>query len=695
MPEHKFKISPNEERADLLEEYLEDLKDDGDLMRDQREKANIDMRFIHVSGGMWEDLYGTDTQNRTLMELDLISPYVQRFINDWNMNRVGVNFEPDNLKTSEDDADLMNGIYRADFRDNSGKMAVDNAVDEAAKCGYGCWKLATVQEDDEDPGNQNQRIEFRPINESHNLVIWDASSTRIDKADARRCTVLTPYTKKAFEKEYPDITPMSAYEPYDLRYLNFDGETANELYIATRYEVVKRKETVYVYNNYLSEEVEVYTKEEHEKIKDELADDPAREFKEERKVIRRRVFKSVFTGSQFIENPRRIAGKYIPIIPVYGYRGYSGGMEWYRGLVRKLIDAQRIFNFVISKLAEISASSGQKLPILTEEQVRGHEDSWADRDNLSYLLLNELKDEQGVTIQNGPIGYLEPAALDQNTEALLRIVLEIIREITGGDIRELQHNPQLSGVALQKVFKRMDANTQEIQDNIANAVEWGGKVYQAIASEVYNTPRMVRAIGLDGSAKLERLQSVVMDEETGSFVEANRLHGKKFRVYSDIGPQYETQREEEVEKLKGVGEMVKGTSMEPQYMPVIIAGIIDKLSLSKRDPLKVLNRRMLLAQGAVEPETDEEKQLVEQMKQPQPDPQQELVQAAAAQALGEAERAKAEARNLDAKSLVNVADAEKKTAETAEIMASIEDNRAKTLAELRREFFEGAQALPF
>ena len=690
-----IKVSdPTEEDRKLIQTYLEELRDDADLMQDQREKAAQDMSFVDVSGGMWQDLFDGESPNRTLMELDLISPYIQRFIAEYNLNRVGVEFKPDDEATTDDDANLMNGVFRADYRDNSGKEAVDNAVDEVAKCGYGCWKLGAALEDDEDPRNDKQRIEFRPMNEAYNHVIWHGSAKRINKMDAKRCVVLHPFIKKSFEKTHPGFTASSVYDPQVFNYSDYRDLTANEMYIATRYEIVQKKEKVFVYHNFITEELEVYDREQHEAVKDELAADDTKRFYQVRTIKRRRVFKSVFTADAFIERPHRIAGKYIPIIPVYAHRSYVRGSEWYRGLVRKLIDAQRIFNFVISKLAEVSASSGQKTPIVTAEQIEGFEGVWADRTNAAYLPLNLVRDESGNIIQSGPVGYLEPSSLDQNTEALMRIILDVLKEVTGAQPMEIK-DPNMSGKALQQVFKRISMNTQEIQDNIANAVEWCGKVYQAMAEEVYNTPRMIRTIGFDGTHGVKRLHSVVMDEETGRLVEANKISGKKFRVYSDIGPQYETQREESIETLKGLGEMVKGSSLEGQYLQPIFSMMIQNLNGVGIGPLKEMNRRFLLAQGLVKPETDEEKQLVAQLQQPQQNPQDDLVKAATQQALGEAERAKAEARNLDAKSMDNIASAEKKAAETREILAKTENEKAKTIFEIRKQILEGTKALPF
>ena len=92
----------------------------------------------------------------------------------------------------------------------------------------------------------------------------------------------------------------------------------------------------------------------------------------------------------------RIAGKWIPIVPVYGYRDFVDSVEWYRGLVRNLKDAARLFNMQVSQLAEYSASSGSDTPLFEPDQMpKKVSEHWADRTNKPWLPVKSLRDEDG------------------------------------------------------------------------------------------------------------------------------------------------------------------------------------------------------------------------------------------------------------------------------------------------------------
>ncbi len=57
----KTSIDPNIDLSDaereMIERFKRDIEDDADAMDDQRDKANEDMRFVNVDGGMWEDWF--------------------------------------------------------------------------------------------------------------------------------------------------------------------------------------------------------------------------------------------------------------------------------------------------------------------------------------------------------------------------------------------------------------------------------------------------------------------------------------------------------------------------------------------------------------------------------------------------------------------------------------------------------------
>lgn len=677
-----------ESDEEKLGRFKLDIINDADVTDDQRDNANEDMRFVNVDGGMWEGFLdsSSDVPSRVKLELDMVSNSLMRFVGEWNLNRVGIEYKPDDAATSDEDAELLNGIYRSDFRDFSGAMATDNAVQECATCGFGAMKLATEFDDEGDPENENQHIEWRPIYNAYSSVYWDLSAQRIDKRDATRCTILTEFSRESFKREFPDNDAVSAYTPDTRAFENVNTTQRNIIYIATRYEVVKKKQTVFVYNNLETEKVETYTQDDHDLIEDELRANKMQTFVRKREVVQRHVEKTVFSGETILKKTRRIAGKFIPIIPMYGVHAYVDGIERYRGIVRKQKDGQRLFNMQVSQLAENAASAGQEVPIFLREQVQSPDvaAAWADKNNKPFLVIDPATDNDGNTIVPGPIAYSKPAALDQSTAELLQIMPNYLKD-QGGFVPGDAIKKETSGKALRAMAKRENMNTQVINDNIARSIKWSGEVYHAMATEIYTTQRMVRTLAKDGTDGTAVLQEFVADEETGKQIMSNDLRGKRFMSYADVGPQYDSVREETVEELKGTIELLAKIPGGERYIPVLLAAIMDNITGVGLEPIKELNRRVMLEMGMVKPETPEEEKMLEGIKQQaqQPDPQQKLIEAAANQQ-------QAEARSLDASSLQKTADANLKDAQVVETLEGIQTDKTKLFMEAQKQTREQA-----
>lgn len=687
-----------------LDTYKLDLTKDVNAQQDPSREADRDTRFVNVPGGMWEDFAESTFATRIKLELNLATSYVNKYIGQWFQNRIGLVYKSNDDATTDNDAELLNGIYRNDFLENSGKMSIDNAVTEVATCGYGCFKLASFFVDEGDPENDLQAIKHIPIYNSYNTVFWDSNSKRHDKKDAERCIELIPFTEDAFKALYPDADFVTAYKPDNFNATNVGFNKPKIIYIAKRYDIVKESETVFVYGNLQTRKIETYSEEDHELIKDELKKDEFRLFKRKRKIVKQHVETVVFSGAEVLEEPKRIAGKWIPIIPMYGFRYYVNGVEWFKGLVRDLKDAARLFVVQVSQLTENAASGGQEKPIFAPEQMENSSIKavWADKNNKPYLLAEPIRNDDGSIAQFGPSGYDKPGQLDQSTTALMEIVPAFIQSVTGGTPQDIT-DKNMSGKLFKAIQKREDLTTQTINNNITDSIIWSGTVWKDMALDgIYTVNRMVSTIGIDGTEGRQQLLNQVLDEQTGRMVESNDLSDKKFKVYADVGAQYETLREQTVEDLKGMLDILPNIKGGEQYVAPVLSTLFDNIDGAGLGPLKKLNRQIMITQGLIKPETDEEKQqLAQAQQQSQQDPNAELIAAAT-------EQQQAEARNLDAASLEKAASASlkqaqsrKTIAEEQEIYSDIgvnqtksENETRKTLLDIRKEIFQPVQQLP-
>jgi len=683
-----------EDMAELLDKFKIDVAQDASINLEQRGQANIDMRMVMVQGGQWEDFLEDQFEGRVQLEFDLISNHIQRFMGEWNQNRVAVDYRPTDSAGDQKDAMLLNNLFRTDYRQFSGKESLDNAVQEAVITGQGFLKLGTIHEDEEDPENQDRRIVFKPLFNGYNSVYFNKGAQRKDKRDAIHCTILTEMNRDEFKRLYPDKDAVSVFNPSDRKEFNFSSTNPNNIYVGTRYDVMHVNETVFIYDNLNTLKKEVFSEKEHEEDKSTIKKDPSLRFSEEKTLRRRRIRKSVFSGQDMLKAPKIIAGKWIPIIPVYAFRGYSDGVEWSRGLVRKNIDPQRMYNMQISQLAENAAMQSTDIPIVDPKQITPeYESDWTDLTNAPYVRMEALRDKDGNIVHQGPLGFLSAPAVSPSMQALLQVVPLFMQEMTGGSPQETA-NPRLeSGKAIIAERKIRDLNTQPIMDNIFSAVEHIGEVYQSIATENYADRREIVLLKEDGTESNQQLIKATFDESLGQIAEISVLRNKKFRAYSDVGPQYETQREADVEMFKDLLELSKDTPALGDYTPIILAEMFNKLPGIGKG-LQKFNRDRMIQLGLIDPETDEEKKALISAQENQQSEEDKLFEAAAKQADSEAEERTSKVAD-------NLASAQKKGVEAQKILREIPRDDAKAGADIRKiesdinqQIFENVEGLP-
>lgn len=621
----------------------------------QRDMANEDLRFCDIDGAMWEGWLGDQFANRPRFEFNKVTQSVYRFIGEWVNNRQNVKFRPDDTLNGEDDASILNGLYRKDYRRSDGNQSVDNAVQEMAKTGVGAIKLSSEFVDEENLDDERQQITFDPIYNAYNSVIWDVNAKALDKSDANHVIVLHQFSKESFEFQFPDADLESFPPPNTRSRFNWRNTESNLFYVAEFYEIRFKKTEAVIYVHPQTHEKRIIPVDE---LKDEVKNLANLGFEKisTRRVKIKFVEKTVSSGTQILEKPTKINSKILPIIPLYGFRSFIDGEEFYFGLVRKMKDANRLFNMQISTLAENAATSSKRMPIVTPGMVAGLENHWAELHlgKYPYALLNPEEDENGQMVAAGPMGYLEPPIVDPSSAALIAITESFITSETGGNPQEVL-NPEASGKAINAVAARVDMQTAVLMDNIKKFLKRTGQVYVSISKHIYDDTRTVVLLNEDDTEREVTLFESQMGED-GIFRTINDPVSGSFEVVVDTGPSYATKKRETVATL---AEILQNTPAESPYFAFLYSAIIENVDGIGLDPLRDFNRRQMLIQGFRKPENEEEAKLLQQIQsqQNQPDP---LTESQVKLLLAEAQKSAAEAQESQSKNVVNLATAREK-----------------------------------
>jgi len=646
--------------------------------RAERELCLSDRRFYSIAGAQWEGALSEQFENRPQFEFNKIHLAVIRIINEYRNNRMSVVFVPKD-GAQEKSNDEITGIYRADMNMSCGEEAKDNAFEEAVGGGFGAYRLRNVEEDEYDSTNEKQKIIAEPIYDADSCVFFDLSSKRQDKSDANHAYVLRGVPYDEYIAEYND-NPASW--PKDVSMVEFDWLIGKDtVYIAEYYEKEFTKETLRVFRGVDGTE-QTYSDEELDDELDEILEVTGFREVRQRKIKKCRVHKYILSGGGIIEDCGYIAGRDIPIVPVYGKRWMVDGVERCMGHVRLAKDAQRLKNLQLSKLGEISALSSVEKPILTPEQISGHEVMWAE-DNVKqypYLLINPITDSNGNSTAVPPTGYTRPPAVPPALAALLQTTEQDIRDILGNPERAEIVSPNASGVAIELAQSKVDMQTFIYLSNFAKAEKRCAEIWLCMAKEVYvEENRKLRTVNDAGELGAVAINSPMLSPETGAVEYSNDLSSQSFDVVVDVVPSSVSRRAATVRALT---QMI-GMTQDPETQQVLSATAMMNMDAEGVSDIRKYFRNKLLQIGAVEPTNEEAAQLAaaQQAQSAQPDVQ-------AAFFLAEAEKAQANAAKARAETVLTMAKVDQTRADTVSTMADIEKTKQETRSSIKKDYAE-------
>ncbi len=659
--ENKEELEVNQELVTVHSDAMIQFDNIQSAVHDERQQCLDDRRFYSIAGAQWEGDLKTFFENKPKIEVNKIHLSVIRIINEYRNNRITVNFVSKDGVQNDKLADTCDGLYRADENDSNSDEAYDNAFEEAVGGGMGAWRLRTDYEDPYDDEDERQRVFIEPIYDADTSVFFDLNSKRQDKSDADHCFVITSMSREAYTKAY-DEDPASIDKT--VTGTDFDWTTPDIVYVAEYYTVEIQDRIIRIFESSIGEE-QRHTQEEfdiNETLEEELL---ATGFKEvrQKKVKQKKIRKYLLNGSKVIEDCGCIAGNNIPIVPMYGKRWFIDNIERVMGHVRLARDSQILKNIQLSKLAEISSLSSVEKPIVTPEQIAGHQKQWEDDNikNNAYLMLNPMTNLDGQEVASGPIGYTKPPIIPPALAALLQITDQDMREVLGNQEAGEQVASNISGEAIQLIQAKLDMQTFIYMSNMAKAMKRSGEIWLSMAKDIFvEEDREMKTIDSEGSSGTTKI-GIPYETEEGEIKYQNDLSDAKFGVNAEVGPATSSKKQATVKNITNA----MAATADPETQAVLSGLMIMNLEGEGMEEVKPYFRKKLINMQAIKPNEEEEKELQAQAANAKPTAEETYLQS-------EAEKSQSLAVKAKADTFKAVAQTEEIKAKTAEILAGID-----------------------
>ena len=251
------------------------------------------------------------------------------------------------------------------------------------------------------------------------------------------------------------------------------------------------------------------------------------------------------------------AGRYIPLIPVFGEDLEIDGVRHVAGIVRHSIDSQRMYNYWVSAATGRIALMPLAPYMATAEEIAGYEDIYktANVKRHAVMYYNFIV-KDGVPVP--PPARQQVSAEMGDMAMMIRQADNDLKATTGiFDASLGQRGPEQSGKAVLARQKQSDISTFGFGDNLARAMRFAGRQLVDLIPKIYDQPRLQRIVNPDGT-----VDHAVIHNGPNQLAGARALATQSFPGHSDpytkiydlsvgtydvvvsVGPSYQTKRQE-------------------------------------------------------------------------------------------------------------------------------------------------------
>ena len=534
-----------------IEDAKQFLKFANDADSNNRSEALEDLKF--AAGDQWPvEIQNSRTlEARPCLTINKVDAYCRQIANQQRQQRPRMKAHGMNTEADAHMADVISGIFRHIEVQSDADAAYDTAFDFAVRMGWGFFRITTDYRNDD---SFDQEIYIKPVDNPF-TVYFDPNSTMPDGSDAEKVLITTVMSKEAFRKQYPNADDGTGFVQRGTGDTNAEWVMKEDIRIAEYFYVERETATLVM----LSDGTTAYQDEITDEIKLAM-EKQGITIADKRPSIRKVVKWVKLTGIEILEESVW-AGKYIPIIPVYGQMLTVENKRKKFGLVRMAKDPQRMYNFWTTSITESVALAPKAKWLLAEGQDEGHENEWAMA-NIKSMPVLRYKQTDIDGRPAPPPTRLQPEPPPTGIMAAAAGITADLQQVVGIFDPSQLPTGNISGKALQGQQQQVDMTNFHYYDNLTRSIRQCGRVILDLIPKIYDRERVLRIIGDDGKPELLTINRYGPDEDGVNRV-LNDVTIGEYDVVMETGPGYNSKRSEAVDSMMAV------IAADPTLMPQI------------------------------------------------------------------------------------------------------------------------------
>lgn len=500
-----------------------------------RSEALEDLKF--AAGDQWP----VEIQNSRVLEarpcltVNKVDAYCRQITNQMRQQRPRIKVHGMNTESDAKMAQIIQGICRHIEVQSDADQAYDKAGDFAVRMGWGYWRVTTKYTRDD---SFDQDIYIEQIDNPF-TVYFDPNSSQPDGSDAEKVLITTVIPKKVFKKMYPNAEIDQGFTMRGTGDQNSEWIMKEDIRLA-EYFYTERKAIKLCL---LSDGTSV---EESDLPPQEVLDASGITILDKRDSYKKQIKWCKLTAMQVLEEGEW-AGKYIPIVPVYGQETVVEAKKKRFGLVRMAKDPQRMYNFWQTSLTESVALAPKAKWLLAEGQDEGHENEWAQANIKSMPVLRYKQTD--IDGKPAPVPQrLQPEPPPTGVMAAAQSMTTDLMQVVGIFDPAQLPTGNLSGKALQGQQQQVDMTNFHYYDNLTRSIRQTGRIILDLIPKIYDKERVMRIIGDDGKPEILTINQYGQDEEGIERI-LNDVTVGEYDIVMDTGPGYNSKRQEAVESM--------------------------------------------------------------------------------------------------------------------------------------------------
>jgi len=529
------------------EKIIDQAMKDYDLAFTAESRNRIDMvedlRFAALD--QWPDDVKNSRKNRPMLTLDHIGQSIRKVVGNIRQNMPSIKVDPIDDGADKDTADVLEDLTRQIEQSSNARNAYINAATFQVKMGYGVWRVGTVENQDD---IFDQDIVINPVKNPF-AVYFDPDAINPQKDDGRFVIVSVTMSEEKYKRDFGGEIPTSR-----------DGQGIGEQWerwyspdsvrIAEYYVKKKEKKQLTQLSNGMVLDSDSITEEDIASYQQQgITPVKTREVKQD-------VIHYYKLSAHKVHEHKVWAGKYFPLVPVYGEEENIEGEVEYRGIVRAAKDPQRMYNYWNTAAAETIGLQPKAPWLVTADQIKNYKEFWevANDENLAYLPYEPdgaAPPPQRVSPPTMQTGFLQQA----------QVSAQDIQQTTGVFEASTGELPsQRSGKAVIALQQEADLGTSLFMDKLASAIQHTGKIIISLIPTIYDTQRIVRLRGEDDGVKFVEINKPILTPN-GQQIQNDLTRGK-YDVRVGVGPSFRTRR------IEAANSMVELARVFPQILQV-------------------------------------------------------------------------------------------------------------------------------